>query len=113
QGTQTVLVDGDADVMLATEPKWDLFNFAYDNVHINYTSQYFAVGQNGATFRWTGSQWVPISSTVGVHLSAVADVSPYEAYAVGNNGTTIRYAQGSWTEIPSPTNRHLNSVSMV
>ena len=74
----------------------------------------WAVGANGATVNWNGSQWnaqTNISTNVlrGIAMTHGAN----DAWAVGDNGTILHYDGSNWLNMTSPTSSDLNAIVMV
>lgn len=57
----------------------------------------WAVGNGGAVYAWSGSDWSAAASGTTARLNAVHCVSSSECWAVGNNGTIRHWISGSWT----------------
>jgi hypothetical protein len=74
------------------------------------SSNVWAVGSNGTTLFWDGSQWSYVPSGVSQPLFAVAGnriPSSREVWAVGGSGTILHYDGKKWQQVPSPTSSAL------
>lgn len=73
----------------------------------------WAVGANGVTLFYDGSEWLGLGSPTTQHLYAVALTSSTSGWAVGNNGVLLRLEGGAWSVAASPTNKALNGLALV
>jgi hypothetical protein len=74
----------------------------------------WAVGANGATVNWNGSQWnaqanISTNALRGVAMAHGAN----DAWAVGDSGTILHYDGSNWSNMTSPTSSNLNAIVMV
>lgn len=71
----------------------------------------FAVGSQGAIYRYDGVAWTPMNSGTGANLNGVWAVSASEAYAVGDGGVVLQWNGSVWSSMQSGTTASLQSIS--
>ena len=80
-------------------------------------SEGWAVGQHGTTLRWTGSDWIKITSPVTDTLRAVSMVAADDGWAVGSDvpdvSVILHWDGTDWTQVSSPTTQPLSHVDML
>jgi hypothetical protein len=71
-----------------------------------------AVGEGGTIFRYDGSTWTEMTSSVQGNLRAVFGTSPTNIIAVGDGGLILRYDGTVWRRMTSPVTTALYGVWM-
>ncbi len=68
-------------------------------IHGSSADNVFAVGSNGAIWRYDGTSWAPMNSGTTETLTGVAALSPKNVYVVGNTGLLLRYDGIDWQPV--------------
>jgi hypothetical protein len=70
----------------------------------------FAVGEQGASYRYDGKTWQGLQTGISSTLRAVGGGSPHDVYAVGEYGAIIYYDGVTWAGMDSGTEQTLYGV---
>jgi hypothetical protein len=72
------------------------------------------VGDQGAIYRWDGTQWTPeVGVPITADLLAILGNGPDEVWAAGRAGTVLLNEGNLWSALPSGTSQDLNAISIV
>jgi photosystem II stability/assembly factor-like uncharacterized protein len=88
--TPTSTVQGEWSAQVAGAAKLRALSFL-DN------GKGWAVGDEGAIWYYTGSQWTDQSGATSSNLNSVAMISSTSGWAVGDDGVVLRYRNGGWS----------------
>lgn len=66
----------------------------------------WAVGEDGAIYRWNGSAWTKVEAPTGEDLRDVCVVNASDAWIVGEFGTILHWNGAVWSSVPCPGGYH-------
>jgi hypothetical protein len=96
--------------------QWQVFTTAGTTlraVSLHTANDGWAVGDNGAIFRWNGTAWNPQTSGVTVTLRSVEARAGNFALAAGDNGTILLWNGSTWSDQIDGTSPNFYSISLV
>jgi hypothetical protein len=76
------------------------------------TSDFWAVGSQGAVMHWDGTSWssAAISGISSIELQGISGRSAQDIWVVGEQGTVLHYDGTSWGKVAFPTTDNLYGV---
>ena len=116
-GTTGMAVGEDGDYAVYTEGTWvdnaiDARKTLYA-VSASGPENIWAVGAEGAMYKWDGSQWKAQEAPTDGSIWDVCVVSDTEVYIVGNNGAAYNFDGTTWTKLPTGVTNNLYGVDSV
>lgn len=114
-GTTGMAVGEDGDYAVYTDGNW--VDSALDSRKTLYAvsgtspTNVWAVGAEGALFKWDGSAWFAQDAPTTGSIWDIWVGSETELYIVGNNGSAYMFDGTSWTDLPTGVTNNLYGVT--